>query len=418
VGAVRSWPEVVPGTVRARAGDVACIVAALVVGGLATDATSVPTSSYAEVNDLVGLVAALALWWRRRHVVAVAALTFVAAAAAPLAQGASVLAVFSLAAHHRGRIPLPLVGLGVVTAVVGMVAFPDEDAGMVFSLAVGALLILTAVGWGLALRSRRELLASLAERAERAESDQRARIAEARRAERTRIATEMHDVLAHRLSMLSLHAGAVELRPAAPPEDLARAAAVVRASAHQALEELRTVIGVLRQEDLAEASPAPADLAALVEESRAAGTRIEVVDGAVGDGAAGDSGAGVRPGDGGDGVRPGAGSLPSVDGAALPDDLARHVYRIVQEGLTNARKHAPGAPVRLSVSGRAGEGVCVEITNPIRNATGATLAAAIPGAGVGLVGVRERVELLGGAFERRTDDAGTHRLRVWLPWPA
>jgi signal transduction histidine kinase len=368
-------------------GDVAAILTALVIGGLSTDATSVATSSYAEANELIGLGAALALWWGRRAPLTVAAVTFVAGAVAPMASGASVLGVFTVAAHHRGRIPVPLVALGAVSAVVGAVSFPDEDIGSPASLAIGALLTLAALGWGLAVRSRRELLASLAERAERAESAQRARIAEARRAERTRIATEMHDVLAHRLSMLSLQAGAVELRPTSAPEDLARAAAVVRASAHLALEELRTVIGVLRHADLAEATPtATTDVAALVEECRSAGTRIEVVDG-------------------------------PLDGSALPPDLARHVYRIVQEGLTNARKHAPGAPVRLSVTGRVGEGVSVEITNPVRSATGAALAGAIPGAGVGLVGVRERVELLGGTLERTVDDAGHHRLRAWMPWP-
>jgi signal transduction histidine kinase len=370
-----------------RVGDVAGIVAALVIGGLATDATRVETSWYAEANELIGLGAALTLWWGRRAPLKVAAVTFVAGAVAPMAAGAAVLGVFTVAAHHRGRIPVFLVVLGAASAVVGAVAFPDEDIGTPASLAIGALLTLAALGWGLAVRSRRELLASLAERAERAESAQRARIAEARRAERTRIATEMHDVLAHRLSMLSLQAGAVELRPTSAPEDLARAAAVVRSSAHLALEELRTVIGVLRHADLAEAARSDAtDLAALVEECRSAGTRIEVVDG-------------------------------SLEDIALPPDLARHVYRIVQEGLTNARKHAPGAPVRLSITGQAGEAVSVEIANPVRNATGATFADDIPGAGVGLVGVRERVELLGGRLERTSDDAGHHRLRAWMPWP-
>lgn len=363
------------------------MAAAFVLGGLASDAADVAATSYAEANELIGMGAVLALWWRRRAPLAIAALTFVAAAAAPMAAGAAVLGLFTVAAHHRGRFPVALVVLYVATGVIGTVAFPDEELGIAGAAGMGALLSLAAVGWGLAVRSRRELLASLAERAERAEADQRKRIAEARRAERTRIATEMHDALAHRLSMLSLQAGAVEFRPTAAPDDLARAAAVVRSSAHQALEELRIVIGVLRLADLVEpeAPPAATDVAPLVEECRAAGMRIDVVD-------------------------------DPLDAAALPPDLARHVYRIVQEGLTNARKHAPGAPVRLSVAGRAGDGVRIEVINPTHNATGAILAGGIPGAGVGLVGVRERVELLGGTLEHTTDDAGEHRLRAWLPW--
>ena len=88
----------------------------------------------------------------------------------------------------------------------------------------------------------------------------------------------MHDVLAHRLSLLSLHAGALEVHPDAPPAEIARAAAVVRASAHQALEDLREVIGVLRAEpaggETQRPQPTLRDVAALVEESRDAGTAV------------------------------------------------------------------------------------------------------------------------------------------------
>jgi signal transduction histidine kinase len=394
MSAVRRWPVSVPEAWRARAGDVGCILLALLIGGLATDATDVATTAYADANDLIGAAAAGALWWRRRAPLAVATLTFVASAAAPMAAGASVLGVFSLAAHHRRRVPLALAVLYVSCGVVAVALFPDEDLGVLANVTTGALVTLTAVGWGLARRSRRELMASLAERAERAEADQHARVAETRRAERTRIAAEMHDVLAHRLSMLSLQAGAIELRPDSAPEDLARAAGAVRSGAHLALEELRAVIGVLRYDDLADTAPEArtdgadlADLATLVAECRDAGMRIDVVD-------------------------------DPLDATALPPTLARHAYRIVQEGLTNARKHAPGAPVGLSVTSRAGDGACIEVTNPTRNSAGVPYAGTIPGAGVGLIGVQERVELLGGTLEHDTDDAGNHRLRAWLPWPA
>lgn len=100
----------------------------------------------------------------------------------------------------------------------------------------------------------------------------------AREAERRRIAREMHDVLAHRLSLLSVHAGALEFRPDAPPEEIAEAAGVIRESAKSALEELRGVIGVLREDGSISSTQPPqptlADLPALVDESRAACMRV------------------------------------------------------------------------------------------------------------------------------------------------
>ena len=137
------------------------------------------------------------------------------------------------------------------------------------------------VGWGTLLRANRALISSLRDRAEHAEADQARRVAEARAAERARIAREMHDVLAHRLSLLATYAGALAYRPDAPPEQLSRAAEVIRSATHQALDELREVIGVLRGtttgDPTAGGRPLPgcADLPRLIEESRAAGMRIE-----------------------------------------------------------------------------------------------------------------------------------------------
>src|SRR5207244_3621409 len=180
----------------------------------------------------------------------------------------------------------------------------------------------------------------------------------------------MHDVLAHRISLLSLHAGALEFRPEAPPEEVARAAAVIRASAHQALEDLRAVIGILRDGADGEAPQPPqptlAALPGLLEESRGAGMRLH---------------ADVRV----------------ADLAAVPDSVGRHVLRIVQEALTNARKHAAAAAVDLRLEGAPGEGLTIEVRNPAP-----VLAAGkpeIPGAGTGLVGLAERATLSGRHLE-------------------
>ena len=170
------------------------------------------------------------------------------------------------------------------------------------------------------------MLLSLRERAERAEAAQQLQIEQAQHLERERIAREMHDVLAHRISLLSLHAGALEFRPDAPPEEIARAAGVIRASAHQALQDLREVIGVLREspDGAAPERPQPtlADLPDLVEESRAAGMRVQLQN-------------------------------AIADLTDVPAGVGRSAYRIVQEGLTNAqtRPGDPGADIRRRCAG-------------------------------------------------------------------
>lgn len=137
------------------------------------------------------------------------------------------------------------------------------------------------VGGGALAEARRALIVSLTERARRAEAEQGRRVAEARAAERTRIAREMHDVLAHRLSLLATYAGALEYRPDSSPERIAHAAGVIRATVHQALNELRTVITLLRGTDEDPEGPLPTltELSELVEESRAVGTAVELRDG-------------------------------------------------------------------------------------------------------------------------------------------
>ena len=102
------------------------------------------------------------------------------------------------------------------------------------------------VAWGMYIRARRQLLASLRERVTHAEAAQKLQAEQGRHAERTRIAQEMHDVLGHRISLMALHAGALEVRPDLPPAEVAEAAGLIRSTARQALEELRGVIGVLR----------------------------------------------------------------------------------------------------------------------------------------------------------------------------
>jgi signal transduction histidine kinase len=263
---------------------------------------------------------------------------------------------------------------------------PEPDRPLLLWLLIIVTSYAALVGWGAQNQARRALVDSLRDRARRAEQDQANRVAEARRGERTKIAREMHDVLAHRLSLLAAYAGALEFRPDAPPEELARAGGVIRDGAHPALEELREVIGVLREDpDEAERDrpqPTLTDLPRLLDETRAAGTPVRLDD-----------------------------RLRAA--GTVPDVLGRTVYRVVQEALTNARKHAPGQTVEVLLAGQAGRRLLVVVTNPTRTAA----PGGVPGSGTGLVGLRERVQLAGGRLDSKT---GRGRFRLWavLPWPA
>lgn len=334
------------------------------------------------LNVVAGLSAMATLWWRRRAPLLIAGLTFVAAAVAPLAAGAAIVSVFTVAQYRRLRVGVLFAVLYLLPGMVGWVV--TGSRAMSADAALGAVLFTAgALGWGVAARARREAMAALADRADRLQTEQEARIAEARRAERARLAAEMHDVLAHRLSMLHLHAGAMEVRTDAPAQQLARSARVIRTSAHLALEELRAVMGVLREDDGGATVPPPTATAVkdLVAELRDAGESVD--DSAI-----------------------------SVDLDHVPDDLGRHVYRIVQEGLTNARKHAPGRPVAIRLSGTPGADLEVEVANPVAVSVPGDTA---PGAGLGLVGLRERVTSAGGTLAHGVEHE-VHRLAARLPW--
>jgi signal transduction histidine kinase len=293
----------------------------------------------------------------------------------------------NIATIHIARTrPLP-VAIGVAAAGVAAHAVRglwQLTSGLTYGWWLTLVILLHAglVGWGALAMARAAVITSLRERAERAEAEQGRRVAEARAAERAAIAREMHDVLAHRLSLLATYAGALEFRPDQSPERLSQAAGVIRTTVHQALNELRDVIALLRDDptdDLARPVPALSDLPLLVEESRAIGTPVELRD--------------------------------SVGVAEVPGTTGRTAYRVVQEALTNARKHAPGQPVRIALDGAPGARLRIDVSNPIGIAS-----SVVPGSGTGLVGLTERVRLAGGQLDHRT--TGTEFLvSASLPWP-
>ncbi|WP_034649365.1 sensor histidine kinase [Cellulomonas sp. HZM] len=341
------------------------------------------------VDALAGALALVALALVTRAPVAAGLALGALAALSPAATPAATAGTLVAARWFRARTSLVVGGASVLGhGVQGLWRDPGVPYGwwLLCDVAVHAAL----VGWGAYSRSRATAVALWRDRAQQAQAEQRARVEEARLAERTRIAREMHDSLAHRLSLLATTAGALEYRPDAAPEQVARAVGVVRAQASGALEDLRTVVGLLRSGDEDDdAGLDPAGLVgAVVDAWREAGVDVEL-------------------------DAPGLADLP--DG---PVGLA--VYRVVQEGLTNAHRHSAGADVRVLVradgrdvtvevgcapgaggagrAGRAGRADGVGGVDGVAGGPGAT-GAASPGAGVGLVGLRERVEMLGGSLD-------------------
>jgi signal transduction histidine kinase len=161
---------------------------------------------------------------------------------------------------------------------------------------------------------------------------------------------------------------------------------VIRESAHQALQDLREVIGVLRAPVGELPQPTVADVQLLVAESSRAGMRVD---------------------------------LRTETGGAAPEGVGRTAYRVVQEALTNARKHAPGAEVRVRVAGAPGQGLTVEVHNaaPALGPASGPDPAPTSRPGQGLVGLAERVSLAGGRLEHGPATDGGWRLSAWLPWP-
>ncbi|WP_233513627.1 sensor histidine kinase [Micromonospora craterilacus] len=374
---------------RSRAAATAISVAAIgvLVGLTVWTTTRAESPALVRLDLLTAALSVGATAWIVRRPVTGGVLAGLLAAVSPAATPVASFAALHAARTRPFRRAVVVAATGAAGQAVQGLWRPAPGLSYGWWLLLMTAAYAALLGWGNWLQARRNLLAALRDRARRAEQEQQRRVAEARQAERTRIAREMHDVLAHRLSLLAAYAGAIEYRPDSTPQRLTAAAAVVRDSAHQALEELREVITLLRRDDDDDADgDAPptrslADVAQLVEEARAAGQPVRV-----------------------------DGDFPTTD---PPPQLGGTAYRIVREALTNARKHAPGQAVDLTLAGAPGS----RLTIVVRNQTVAAGPAA-PGAGTGLIGLAERVAIAGGGLTHGTDAAGQFRLSAWLPWPA
>ena len=249
------------------------------------------------------------------------------------------------------------------------------------TISVGLLLTVFPALLGRYVVARRNLMANLRERAERTDREQRLLAEQARAEERARLAAEMHDVVTHRVSLMVLQAGAIEVTAA--DQETRRAAAGLRDAGMQALDELRELVGVFGGERTGESPsvgpPAPrADLRELVDASAAAGVDVRL--------------------------------SCSGDPDAVPPAVLRTAHRVVQEALTNVHKHAPGGQVRVDV--RYADTVTVVVTN-----TAATADPALrqTGSGSGLRGLRERVAIIGGTLHAGPRPDGGFAVRAELP---
>jgi signal transduction histidine kinase len=288
------------------------------------------------LHFVAGCVLSLTLWWRRSHPMAVALFLAAVSVVADGAGVAGLIGLYTVVSLRRGRPVVVIVLVNLLGGFVYGLIYPDMTEPRVVNVVLTIALLAATVATGVAARSRRELIESLRERAARAEEEARLRTDRLRALERERIAREMHDALAHRISMVSLHAGALQIRPDLTPEEVAKAAATIRDSAHHALEDLREILGVLRAgpDDALRPQPGLQHLEELVTQARnVAGIRVTTTD--------------------------------HLEGRPVSPSLGRTVYRLVQEGLTNAGKHAPGSPVSVLLERTPDGDLHVRVSNPL-----------------------------------------------------
>lgn len=384
------------------------------------------------VGVVFGAAAGSVLLVRRMWPVAVV-LVFVAVAPAQMGYLMGLVGLYTLAASEAPRriigalSGMAFVGVFIVWFVQTTRSEVRGDAGVggewfapFVSLTLAIGLTAPPVLLGLYVGARRRLMESLRERADSLERElqllaERAeeRAEWARGEERTRIAREMHDVVAHRVSLMVVHAAALQAVARKDPEKAVKNAALVGDMGRQALTELREMLGVLRSGEglssVVRAEPAGVPLAAVGAAAAAAASRAEEESGEgpclaeleelVGQSAA-------------------AGMVVelSVEGEvrAYAADVEQTAYRVVQEALTNVHKHAAGAKTHVRLAHRAAE-IAMQVENGPPPEPGAAGAARLPSGGNGLLGMKERVAGLGGVFVSGPTEAGGFRVSAVIP---
>ncbi len=337
----------------------------------------VPLSVAAAASIVVGV---LLLLFRRTAPLVPFLLAAAIGALAPAVGGAVPLGAYAVGRYTAGWPARAVAGVAGAAAVSQLWQAPDLG-GVVGGLAGVAFVVLLPLAIGAWVRARAELMEALTERAERAEAERELLAREAIATERTRIAREMHDAVGHRVSLMVLQAGAIEMA-AADRDRVEQLACQVQVAGRQALDELRQAVGVLRdgEDDGAPLVPQPGldDLERLVEECRSAGMTVD--------------------------LRREPADAPPVDAV-----VSRAAYRVAQEALTNAAKHAPGARVTVTVERTPGR-LVVRVVNGAPAEPGRA-----GGGGFGLVGLGERVRTLQGVLRAEPRLDGGFQVEAVLP---
>ncbi|QHY95987.1 Sensor histidine kinase LiaS [Streptomyces sp. S4.7] len=379
-----------------------------------------------------GLLVGSVLLLRRRWPMAV---VLVSVAVTPAEMGVllAIVGLYTLAASDAPRrIIGALAGMSLVgTLIVVFVRTRQDVSGVdidsarwyipLIAVFMALSMSLPPVLLGLYVGARRRLMESLRERADSLEqelsllADRAEQRAEwARTEERTRIAREMHDVVAHRVSLMVVHAAALQAVALKDPQKAVKNAALVGDMGRQALTELREMLGVLRAGEQ-QAARKVADAGSGADRSTVPLASVGVAAAAAA-AAAADDGPGMEDIEALVGQSRDAGMVVelAVHGVtrAYAPEVEQTAYRVVQEALTNVHKHAAGAKVMVRLAHREAE-IAMQVENgPSYGAADAGL----PSGGNGLVGMRERVLALGGVFVSGETDAGGFRVSAVLPY--
>lgn len=334
------------------------------------------------VGQVCAVAGAAALMFRRRAPLVVFVATL-PGAFLTMSIYASLIALFTLATRTRSR-PL-LVACGLVFTVCNVfswVVLEQDAVAGIFNVVLLSYNLATAAApifLGQLILARRELAARLAEITEARAHEQLLTMQSVLATERAQLAREMHDVVSHQVSLIAVRAGALQVRTADP--ETKQAATTIRQLSVRTLEELRYMVNVLRASGSqpTELTPQPTldQLADLVAGS-AVDARLDL-------------------------------TLPA--GTDLPPPVQRAIYRTVQEGLTNVRKHAPGSTATVEIR-QAGATIRTTITNT----AAARPVVPLPSGQHGLAGLRQRAELLGGTLQ--AGPAGDNGFRLTLELPA
>lgn len=327
-----------------------------------------------------GLVAMLLLVWLRRAPIPVAVSLAGLWLLSPAVFGPAMAAQAHIARHRRGIDAIAMACVLVAAKSVVMLHGTSGDSAARVEVLISATGVIIALLVGLLSRSTTDANQQRAAAQAARQDAWEAQLNETRLLERERIAREMHDVVAHRISLIALHAGALAHHMRSEQGEAGDLARAIQANAQSSLDELRTMLARLRGNAAPPEPPQPtlSGLDALLADARSAGQQVAVeLDG---------------------------------DPAEVPDRVSRHAYRIVQEGLTNARKHAPGAPVALSLRTTADR-----LRVVVRNRLADLAQPDRSGSGLGLVGIAERVDLVGGDLSHGIK-GGEFILEATLPY--